>query len=407
MGLLSVADPQRSAKGLSRSPSRPLREDHSLPRSIEKLFSDWKVLVGHDDWHNYYKGLEAAEKYRLHNLPSTNCFYSGVYELALYPGKKNHTLESRNRSSRSLKKGYIVPIYVGQAENVRNRLQEYGRSGSHLEGSADLFQNKQCLQCGIHFFEESEIKAKDPPNNVEEELCSCPHLFTSAFRQGYFIAFRWTATRSKVSAAALEAFLLQTYDYAWNRGSNGERRPEEAFKRLQRIETRAWYYAKWIMKLPKLRSNKVHNLRVKRIGLDEVKDNLWKRNNPARMLRFSADKTVMGQDFFTFWRRDPKEERNVCPVQLLDTDGVAICGIVDGDGVVCKSMPVPGRKRCQTHKGMRLRHKPIRVHVSVCGIVDSSGDVCKKKPVPGRKRCEIHKGMRLKIKVAAEDDIKK
>ena len=32
-----------------------------------------------------------------------------------------------------------------------------------------------------------------------------------------------------------------------------------------------------------------------------------------------------------------------------------ICGVIDGNGMVCKEAPVYGRKRCSKHKGMRIQ----------------------------------------------------
>lgn len=91
-----------------------------------------------------------------------------------------------------------------------------------------------------------------------------------------------------------------------------------------------------------------------------------------------------------------------------------ICGVVSGDGSVCRSRPVPGRKRCELHKGQRITepksltiregwsatgmHKLISEpddELDICGVVTGNGHVCRRKPVPGRKRCEEHKGKRI------------
>ncbi|MCO5592618.1 hypothetical protein L7F22_046621 [Adiantum nelumboides] len=170
--------------------SRAAREDHELPTSLEDLFSEWKVLVGHNDWQNHHKRQEGATKYRVHNLPP-DAFHSGVYELALYLDKSINAHGTRKATSSSLGKDAFVPVYVGQAENVRERLQHYGRSGSHLEGS---LQEGKCLQCGTSYITEGQ-KNLGPTEKIvvcsNQELCSSPHLFTRAFFQGYSIAFRW------------------------------------------------------------------------------------------------------------------------------------------------------------------------------------------------------------------------
>ena len=40
-------------------------------------------------------------------------------------------------------------------------------------------------------------------------------------------------TKCRTDALAIEAGLLKCFDYAWNRGSNRERRPNDAFMKLQ------------------------------------------------------------------------------------------------------------------------------------------------------------------------------
>lgn len=84
-----------------------------------------------------------------------------------------------------------------------------------------------------------------------------------------------------------------------------------------------------------------------------------------------------------------------------------ICGVVSGDGLVCRSKPAPGRKRCELHKGQRIttqlksstskeRLSKFGDEVNICGVDIGNELVCRRKPVEGRKRCEEHKGMRVK-----------
>lgn len=451
MGVSSApTDGQTLRKGIPPAASRPLREDHHLRTSLDKLFSDWKVLVGPNDWRNHYKGLEGAAKYRLHNLP--NCFHSGVYELAVYLDKSTHAHDTRKGTSNRLNKDALVPVYVGQAENVRDRLQEYGRCGSHLEGS---LQNGKCQQCETRtsqtntgFIERIVVTA----GYFEEGFCPLPHLFTRAFDRAYSIAFRWTATKCKVDAAALEAFLLQSYDYAWNRGSNGERRPEDAFRKLQHIsKTRSWGdFSKW-MKLPKIGGpSKVRNLLEKRIDISEV---LWMLDNPATRLSVAAASIGGNSEFLSiFGRRKVKEEKGLPLICTKKHDRhsqseTLTCGIIDGSGSLCNNIPLPGRKRCKAHKGMRLRaadkptmtkthsvsgpsetgvckwvdgggmdDKPTLVSRRyvvvqaaaseltqqgslslVCGYISKDGLTCMESPEKGRRRCTSHKGRRIRV----------
>eukprot|EP00250_Pteridium_aquilinum_P011781 c202_g1_i1 orf=27-767(+) len=233
-----VSGPKKALSRHSPAAPRLKREEHSLPTSQDNLFSDWKVLLGHNDWQNHSIGLEGAERYRLHNLPSSY-FGPGVYELALHCDRITHGHGTKEDASRCLKKDTVVVVYVGRAENVRQRIQHYGRCGSHLEGGSDWLKNGKCQHYEITSLKESQKipggvdKNVHPLDTLEEDSSGCPRLFTKAFCRGCSIAFRWTATESKCDAAAIESGLLKIFDYAWNRDKNGERRPDDAFRKLQ------------------------------------------------------------------------------------------------------------------------------------------------------------------------------
>lgn len=84
-------------------------------------------LIGGSDWKEHSSGKEGAERYRTQNLPNRTS--PGAYELGIA------TSASRNLNSAS-----VIPVYTGQANNVRARLQSYGRSGAHLTTLfADVF----------------------------------------------------------------------------------------------------------------------------------------------------------------------------------------------------------------------------------------------------------------------------
>eukprot|EP00249_Psilotum_nudum_P014594 c24904_g1_i2 orf=160-1908(+) len=223
---------------------RSKREDH-LHSWHDHLFSDWKVLVGPTDWQGHAAGKEGVDRYRLQNLP-TSYFGPGVYELGLC--LIQHFGNGRKLRHRIGKRDVVV-VYVGQAENVRSRLQHYGRSGSHLEGvmtscayGVDAVQNGRLHQhsgtvSSDSYLCSSSLKSK---GSVQRS-----HLFTMAFSFGYSIAFRWTAVQSKNEAEKLEAELLRIFDYAWNRGSNGERRPDDVYTKLSLQIRRHRGLTKW------------------------------------------------------------------------------------------------------------------------------------------------------------------
>ncbi|KAI5056308.1 hypothetical protein GOP47_0028126 [Adiantum capillus-veneris] len=400
MGVISApTDGRDLRKGFE---SRQRREDLNLPTSLDKLFSEWKVLLGPDDWQNYYDGQEGAERYKLHNLPTKNCFHSGVYELALYLEKS---------TSRSIKKGArVVPVYVGHTENVRARLQDYGRDGSHLECP---HANRKCQQCKnphITVYQTNLGSLERIVVTSNQELCSSPRLLTRSFDEGYSIAFRWTPTKSKFDAAALEACLLQSYDYAWNKGNNGNRRPGDAFEKLQYVsKARSWYNLfKWINKLQKLREQ-----------LD----------NQATSVSSPDKNTVqMFKVLPICLKKKGTMEKNLPSSELICSekyDGCAhsknvVCGIMDGSGNICRSIPPPGRKRYGrgiANEFSSIRNaSSIRKHSAVghacndsgakkltcefdegslslvCGYPLKNGLKCMVLPEEGRKRCTSHKG---------------
>lgn len=83
------------------------------------LYVSFQILIGPSDWGNYLLNKDGAEKYRTQNLPDcSSC--SGLYEFGIVVSSPKSRLK-------------VIPVYVGQADNVRTRLQQYGRDGSHLE----------------------------------------------------------------------------------------------------------------------------------------------------------------------------------------------------------------------------------------------------------------------------------
>lgn len=83
------------------------------------LYVSFQILIGPSDWENHLLNKDGAEKYRTQNLPNcSSC--SGFYELGIVVSSPKSRLK-------------VIPVYVGQADNVRTRLQQYGRGGAHLE----------------------------------------------------------------------------------------------------------------------------------------------------------------------------------------------------------------------------------------------------------------------------------
>lgn len=95
------------------------------------LFASLQILTGPNDWKDYSTGKEGAERYRTQNLPNNNC--PGDYELGVL---------APSPFIRKVDPSLVIPAYLGQTDDVRSRLQSYGRDGAHLEKAlffSDIF----------------------------------------------------------------------------------------------------------------------------------------------------------------------------------------------------------------------------------------------------------------------------
>lgn len=91
-------------------------------------------------------------RYRVENLPISSS--SGLYELAVYC-----RISSNRDNSGKLDPHKVLVVYLGEADNVRTRLQQYGRTGAHLGRTASA-----------------------------EKRCGC---FEDIFTRGYSMVYRW------------------------------------------------------------------------------------------------------------------------------------------------------------------------------------------------------------------------
>ncbi|KHG10441.1 UvrABC system C [Gossypium arboreum] len=305
------------------------REDHKKT-DHDSHFSEWKLLICPHDWKNGKGG--AVTRYRFENLPKSSG--PGIYELAVCK------LPSRDR------RGKLEPdrvVYVGEAENIRARLQQYGRDGTHL--------------CRKNGFGEK----------------GCPS-FDKIFARGCSIIYRWARMKSKAAAQRTEAQLLEKFDYAWNKGSNGARRHNDILR-----------------KLDKHVSNKKH-LPIK------IKSNKQVNGRCRSHLNYGGDG---GSSFTPRW---------------LDHGGgggdfTSICGAPTCDGAPCER-PVNGNGRCWQHSNYGrssscftsrslnyggygssftpqwLDHGGDDI-ILICGATTYNGAPCE-RPVSGNGRCWQH-----------------
>lgn len=124
---------------------------------------------------------EGTERYRIHNLP-LKCSCPGLYELGIASTRTNIV-----RDVRKLDQDRVIAVYLGQADNVRARLQHYGRAGSHLDHG-------------------SSITNLNGDNTFLSQRG--PGLFKEIFSKGFPIVFRW----APVSFFYLFCFVISTRD---------------------------------------------------------------------------------------------------------------------------------------------------------------------------------------------------
>ncbi|KAI3711574.1 hypothetical protein L1987_70113 [Smallanthus sonchifolius] len=287
-----------------------LRRENCARTKHDSAFSDWKILIGACDWEDYLLNKEGAERYRIHNLPNcSSC--PGIYELGIVvsvtqkKGKTISKLDSKN----------VTPVYLGQADNVRTRLQQYGRDGAHLENGW---------------------------SNGEQNDRKVLGLFSDIFSYGFAIASRWAPMESKKDAEKTESQLLKTFDYAWNRGMNGERRPIDIHKKLNDTVLNP--------KRVLLAFKKIHVLPPKEVGLRIKRCDSPVLENGSSFYTKPNDTNTLAKTF-KFGRSQPTLVSKDCN---MNKNNVGICGVALGHGSICIRPPVEGRKRCVDHKGMKV-----------------------------------------------------
>ncbi|KAA8534864.1 hypothetical protein F0562_029920 [Nyssa sinensis] len=388
--------------------STRLRREDCKRTKHDSDFSEWKILIGPSDWEDHSLGKEGASRYRVHNLPNcSSC--PGVYELGI---AIPHT-----RSGREVGKvgpDYIIPVYIGQADNVRTRLQRYGQTGAHLENGTSNGELNDCVGKG-------------------------PGLLTEIFSRGLTIVFRWAPMKNKRDAEKTESRLLDAFDYAWNKGSNGARRPDDIFQKLNQRSSSHTQFPAIVKKLQKICQKQV-GVRIKACGPLLLENGSSINTNPESNDLLSR--------IFKFGRSQPR------PVSLkfgITADNDNICGVAIGHGSICRRPAVQGRKRCAEHKGMKVNgsiskfitegkssgfhlgaesgvgsnpecdghqipscsfytEKPQLVagncpdtekFFPICGVTLDDGSLCRSQTLQGRKRCEEHKGRRIRGFISA------
>ncbi|KAF3439581.1 hypothetical protein FNV43_RR17859 [Rhamnella rubrinervis] len=386
--------------------SRLKREDCKRTKH-DRDFCQWKILVGPSDWEDYSLGKDGAERYRVHNLPTSSS--PGVYELAI---AVSHT--GLGRKIVKLDPERIVVVYLGQAENLRTRLQHYGRTGAHLGNSYSTDHPTDC----------KTVSSQKGPGLFEEILS-----------RGYPIVFRWAPMQTKSDAHKTETKLLNTFDYAWNTSINGSRRPDDILQKLKKISSSSNWLPVIVPRLLPF-SQKEVGIRIKASKLLSTRNNF---NTCA-----DEESPDIFSRVFKFGRSQP---RLVVDRGGTTEENSVICGIAIDEDSVCRRPPVEGRKRCAEHKGMKInglltarisnsnvglqygvndkresdshcapscKHNraglplvtvkyPICESSSqICGFILTDGSPCSRQPLKGNKRCGEHKGRKVGLPLVTD-----
>lgn len=222
-------------------------------------------------------------------------------------------------------------------------------------------------------------------------------------------------------AEKTEAQLLDTFDYAWNKGSNGVRRPTDILQKLDRCTSPGTRFPAIVRKL--LTFQKKEGIKI-----EACKPLIWERGS-------NTSSNEENNDLLSRIRKIGRSKPRIVSAQHGFEEN-QICGVALGYGSVCRRAPIEGRKRCAEHKGMKvnglaskliLKEKSPIDEITVdsgviapsfcynkvnpelvvnscplgnnsfliCGITSDDGTLCTKQPVQGRKRCEEHKGRKI------------
>ncbi|CAM6034449.1 unnamed protein product [Sphagnum compactum] len=343
--LAHVARPQ-TRRPVAAADQRWKREECAYVKH-DKLFSDWKILVGPEDWKGHAAGKEDVERYRAHNLPGSN-WGPGVYELGLAMPEWAAMNEQRvglKKKEKKLRPQNVMVVYVGNAEHIRHRLQRYG------EADSEYFYKSSSTEQGVR------------------KSSRGPRLFSEVFTLGCAIAFRWTATESKAAAEKATAELLEVFDYAWNRGRNGSRRSREVIEKtlVARQSPAGVTRSRCHCFRTKSRSTWLQPFRVnRRVGVNIAARKPTESRDPPLEAAGSSWSTspcfsrrMKAGDFWMLLKSRAhllpglggRTAKN-CEFTKLDIP-IERCGALLDTGLPCNALPVRGRKRCRMHKDLK------------------------------------------------------
>ncbi|KAG0620663.1 hypothetical protein M758_4G233700 [Ceratodon purpureus] len=346
--------------GWTGAKGRLRREDCRYVKH-DKLFSKWKILMGPLDSTEQINSASRKDgscKYHTHNLPAAQ-FGPGVYELGVTAPSWSQVPNSKR--SRTLKTEDVIPVYIGQAANIRQRLQKYGQAGAQLEHGS--------RPSTPHHGDNDSVKGRSPRmvqsgfrGELPNSTGSGPRLFSEVFALGSSIAFRWAHTDSKVVAEQVESELLAVFDYAWNKGTSGTRRSRDILAKL---------FMAWPSKNTSFRSLIFSGKRspwlfLGRTNAVGIKVALRKPQDTTTST-FSS-RNIMRCNLCFLTTVQPK--RRSITMASLDVR----CGAATARGMPCNAPPLRGRKRCLQH----YETKPLRGLIPSSASLNPSASTTKK-----------------------------
>ncbi|KQK15475.1 protein EFFECTOR OF TRANSCRIPTION 2 [Brachypodium distachyon] len=332
------------------APAARLKREDCPRTKHDSLFSPWKVLVGPSDWEDHAAGKEGVQRYHTLNLPDN---FPGLYELGVARPSSEGVRARRNLL------GGVVVMYLGQADNVRARLQQYGRTGSHLDTG-----NPSVSVC------------KAEMNMLE----AGPGLFREVFSRGYSVVFRCALMGNKKEAEKTEGQLLRVFDYAWNKLQNGACRREEILLKLEVGSHRASLLCR-VRQLKQKMFGEKAGIKISSSASVDMSSDTMKHMLPriCTFVGFRPRIVNSGDDSGNMIAIHPKRtsESNTTGNKQAHRRS---------EGYKVKKINV-----------IKRRTAPVQESNSVCGVVLEDGSSCLENPVEGRKRCELHKGRRVTV----------
>ncbi|MED6147342.1 hypothetical protein PIB30_043258 [Stylosanthes scabra] len=369
-------------------------------------FYKWKILVGATDWEDHSKGKEGCSRYRIHNLPEKSC--PGVYELGI-------AVSSSSGSGREIYKlapERIVVAYLGETDNIRKRLQRYGSHGSHLHNNTSVeYSSYDSLQTKRPLFEEifslgypivyrwAPMNSKEEAKLIEVQLLKTFDYAWNTTYNGHPRPNDILQRLNKISSGTRTISDMVRELLPLPRKQVGIRIKSSKLPQQDEEEDNdgSYSFLPRVSKFNKSRPRKVENIASaiqenaiicgvalgdgsvctnapveRRKRCPQHKGMRINNASPAKALVSPKSKSILVSEISKFMGQnasnDNAEDFPKKPVEV-SSNSTNICGIILYDGSPCRRVPVKGRKRCQEHKGKKIRASIIHMNKQLEGPI--------------------------------------